>query len=86
MPADRRGTVQMKAALSYHWFRAQAVAWLAIGRHEKARKIIGHLRRCEPRMAAQLENEFGVQGRAGQWAHAVSPQGAAMDMAGNAAH
>lgn len=86
MPADRRGTVQMKAALSCHWFRAQVVARLAVGRHEKARNIIDHLRPCEPWMAEQLENEFGEQGRADQWAHALPTQGAAMDMAGNAAH
>jgi tetratricopeptide (TPR) repeat protein len=38
------------------WYRLAQV-WLALGETGKARKVIAHLRRFEPRVAAQLERE-----------------------------
>jgi predicted Zn-dependent protease len=40
----------------YGWYRLAQV-WLALGQPGKARKVIAHLRRFEPRVAAQLERE-----------------------------
>lgn len=40
----------------YGWYRLAQV-WLAQGEAGKARKVIAHLRRFEPRVAAQLERE-----------------------------
>lgn len=40
----------------YGWYRLAQV-WLALGEPGKARKVITHLRRFEPRVAAQLERE-----------------------------
>jgi tetratricopeptide (TPR) repeat protein len=44
----------------YGWYRLAQV-WLALGQPEKARTIIAHLRRFEPRVAAQLERENGLE-------------------------
>jgi tetratricopeptide (TPR) repeat protein len=43
----------------YGWYRLVQVR-LALGQLEKARNIIAHLRRFEPRVAAQLERENGL--------------------------
>jgi tetratricopeptide (TPR) repeat protein len=40
----------------YGWYRLAQV-WLALGQPGKARKVIAHLRRFEPRVAAQFERE-----------------------------
>ncbi len=40
----------------YGWYRLAQV-WLALGQPGKARKVISHLRRFEPRVAAQFERE-----------------------------
>lgn len=40
----------------YGWYRLAQV-WLALGEAGKARKVVAHLRRFEPRVAAQLERE-----------------------------
>jgi tetratricopeptide (TPR) repeat protein len=40
----------------YGWYRLGQV-WLALGQPGKARKVIAHLRRFEPRVAAQFERE-----------------------------
>lgn len=40
----------------YGWYRLAQV-WLVLGEPGKARKVITHLRRFEPRVAAQLERE-----------------------------
>jgi predicted Zn-dependent protease len=48
--------------LSPHgWYRMAQVR-LALGQPEEARKLINHLRRFEPRVAAQLERETGLAG------------------------
>lgn len=44
----------------YGWYRLAQV-WLALGQPEKARVVIAHLRRFEPRVAAQLERENGLE-------------------------
>lgn len=41
------------------WYRLTQV-WLALDQPDKARKVIAHLRRFEPRVAAQLERENGA--------------------------
>jgi tetratricopeptide (TPR) repeat protein len=46
------------------WYRLAQV-WLALGEAGKARKVIAHLRRFEPRVAAQLERENAVALQAG---------------------
>ncbi len=77
--------LEMNTALqpmSSHGWYCLAQVRLALGHHEQARKIIGHLRQFEPRVAAQLEREYDMQGRA----EPEPSQGAAMGMAGNAAH
>lgn len=52
--------------LSPHgWYRLAQV-WLALGEAGKARKVIAHLRRFEPRVAAQLERENAAALRAGR--------------------
>ena len=43
----------------YGWYRLAQVR-LAMGQPEEALKVIAHLRRFEPRVAAQLERETGV--------------------------
>ncbi len=48
----------------YGWYRLAQV-WLALGEPGKARKVIAHLRRFEPRVAAQLERENAAALRAG---------------------
>ncbi|WP_411883576.1 tetratricopeptide repeat protein [Polaromonas sp. YR568] len=48
----------------YGWYRL-AQAWLALGEPGKARKVIAHLRRFEPRVAAQLERENAAALQAG---------------------
>lgn len=56
----------------YGWYRLAQV-WLALGQPGKARKVIAHLRRFEPRVAAQLEREneaaFAATGEAAHAAH-----------------
>jgi tetratricopeptide (TPR) repeat protein len=47
------------------WYRLTQV-WLALGEAGKARKVIAHLRRFEPRVAAQLERENAEALRAGR--------------------
>ena len=42
----------------YGWYRLAEVN-LALGEPEKSRKVIDHLRRFEPRVAAQLERDMG---------------------------
>lgn len=49
----------------YGWYRLAQV-WLALGEQGKARKVIGHLRRFEPRVAAQLERENAAALQAGR--------------------
>jgi tetratricopeptide (TPR) repeat protein len=49
----------------YGWYRLAQVR-LALGEAGKARKIIAHLRRFEPRVAAQLERENAAALRAGR--------------------
>jgi tetratricopeptide (TPR) repeat protein len=44
----------------YGWYRLAQV-WLALEQPEKARAVIAHLRRFEPRVAAQLERENGLE-------------------------
>ncbi|WP_254774673.1 tetratricopeptide repeat protein [Polaromonas sp. YR568] len=55
----------------YGWYRLAQV-WLALGQPGKARKVIAHLRRFEPRVAAQFEreNEAAFAGAGGE-AHAA---------------
>ncbi len=43
----------------YGWYRLAQVR-LALGQPDKARKVIEHLRQFEPRVAAQLERENGL--------------------------
>ncbi|MCZ8254564.1 MAG: tetratricopeptide repeat protein, partial [Polaromonas sp.] len=53
----------------YGWYRLAQV-WLALGQPAKARKVIAHLRRFEPRVAAQFERENeGVLSATGGAAH-----------------
>jgi tetratricopeptide (TPR) repeat protein len=49
----------------YGWYRLAQV-WLALGEAGKARKVIAHLRRFEPRVAAQLERENAAALQAGR--------------------
>jgi predicted Zn-dependent protease len=49
----------------YGWYRLAQV-WLALGEPGKARKVIAHLRRFEPRVAAQLERENAAALQAGR--------------------
>jgi predicted Zn-dependent protease len=49
----------------YGWYRLAQV-WLALGEPGKARKVIAHLRRFEPRVAAQLEGENAAALQAGR--------------------
>lgn len=42
----------------YGWYRLVEV-YMALGQSEKARKVTDHLRRFEPRVAAQLERQIG---------------------------
>jgi len=49
----------------YGWYRLAQV-WLALGEPDKARKVIAHLRRFEPRVAAQLERENAAALQAGR--------------------
>lgn len=44
----------------YGWYRL-AHAHLALGQPEDARRVIAHLRQFEPKVAAQLERESGLQ-------------------------
>ena len=46
----------LQALGPYGWYRLAQV-WLALGEPDKARKVIAHLRRFEPRVATQLERE-----------------------------
>jgi tetratricopeptide (TPR) repeat protein len=48
----------------YGWYRLVQVR-LALGQPDKALKVIEHLRRFEPRVAAQLEHETGLRPGAG---------------------
>lgn len=50
----------------YGWYRLAQV-WLALGQPGKARKVIAHLRRFEPRVAAQLERENTAALAAAGW-------------------
>ena len=43
----------------YGWYRLAEVH-LALGEPEKTRKVIAHLRRFEPKVAAQLERDIGM--------------------------
>lgn len=56
----------------YGWYRLAQV-WLALGQPGKARKVIAHLRRFEPRVAAQFEREneavFAASGGVADAAH-----------------
>lgn len=56
----------------YGWYRLAQV-WLALGQPAKARKVIAHLSRFEPRVAAQFEREnesvFAATGEAAHAAH-----------------
>ncbi|AYQ30548.1 tetratricopeptide repeat protein [Polaromonas sp. SP1] len=55
----------------YGWYRLAQV-WLALGQPGKARKVIAHLRRFEPRVAAQFERENeAVFAAAGEVTHAA---------------
>ena len=82
-PLERNTALQ---PLSPHgWYRLAQVR-LELGQPEEARKIIDHLRQFEPRVAAQLEGEYGLQVRPGQPARAGRAPGAAMSVTGNAAH
>jgi tetratricopeptide (TPR) repeat protein len=47
------------------WYRLAQV-WLALDEAAKARKVIAHLRRFEPRVAAQLERENAAALQAGR--------------------
>jgi len=47
------------------WYRLAQV-WLALGETGRARKVIAHLRRFEPRVASQLERENAEALRAGR--------------------
>ena len=49
----------------YGWYRLAQV-WLALGETGKARKVVAHLRRFEPRVAAQLERENAAALQAGR--------------------
>jgi tetratricopeptide (TPR) repeat protein len=49
----------------YGWYRLAQV-WLALGEAGKARKVIAHLHRFEPRVAAQLERENAAALQAGR--------------------
>jgi predicted Zn-dependent protease len=49
----------------YGWYRLAQV-WLALGEAGKAHKVIAHLRRFEPRVAAQLERENAAALQAGR--------------------
>jgi len=49
----------------YGWYRLAQV-WLALGEAGKARTVIAHLRRFEPRVAAQLERENAATLQAGR--------------------
>lgn len=49
----------------YGWYRLAQV-WLALGEPGKACKVIAHLRRFEPRVAAQLERENAAALQAGR--------------------
>jgi tetratricopeptide (TPR) repeat protein len=49
----------------YGWYRLAQV-WLALGEAGKARTVIAHLRRFEPRVAAQLERENAAALQAGR--------------------
>jgi tetratricopeptide (TPR) repeat protein len=56
----------------YGWYRLAQV-WLALGQPGKARKVVAHLGRFEPRVAAQFEREneaaFAATGEATHAAH-----------------
>jgi len=49
----------------YGWYRLAQV-WLALGEPGKAHKVIAHLRRFEPRVAAQLDRENAEALQAGR--------------------
>lgn len=49
----------------YGWYRLAQV-WLALGEPGKAGKVVAHLRRFEPRVAAQLERENAAALQAGR--------------------
>jgi tetratricopeptide (TPR) repeat protein len=53
-------TTALQPMSPYGWYRLAQV-WLALEQPEKARAVIAHLRRFEPRVAAQLERENGLE-------------------------
>ena len=56
---------ELQPLAPHGWYRLAQV-WLALGEAGKARKVIAHLRRFEPRVAAQLERENAAALQAGR--------------------